>query len=142
MNSGARSPVTGLPRRMKTLKYTLVILVILAAGASIAPHLGSESVRAAEPELTKEEKQRRTADLFFQGPIRKLAIEFTPEELERLKKDQRNYVEATITEEGGKLYKGVAIKLKGAAGSFQGVDGKPGMTLNFDKFKGANRFHG
>jgi spore coat protein CotH len=36
----------------------------------------------------------------------------------------------------------VAIKLKGGAGSFQPVDAKPGLTLHFDKFKGASRFHG
>src|SRR3712207_8219545 len=29
-----------------------------------------------------------------------------------------------------------------SAGSFQGPDGKPGLTVSFSKFKGAERFHG
>jgi spore coat protein CotH len=41
-----------------------------------------------------------------------------------------------------KTYKGVAVKLKGAAGSFQGPDGKPGLTISLNKYKGAERFHG
>jgi len=95
--------------------------------------------------LTKDEKQKRAINEFFAGPVVKLTIEMSKEEYERLKRDERNYAEATVRvgdNETGKIYKGVALKLKGSAGSFQGIDGKPGMTLNFDKFKGAERFHG
>jgi spore coat protein H len=113
-----------------------------AAALYLAPYLVLESVQAAPREVSRDEKQRKLADDFFQGPIVKLAIEMVPEEMERLKRDQRNYAEASIKEDGQKLYKAVAIKLKGAAGSFQGIDGKPGMTVSFDKFKGAERFHG
>jgi hypothetical protein len=44
--------------------------------------------------------------------------------------------------EGGRTYSDVAIHLKGAAGSFQPVTGKPGLTLNFDKHVKGQNFHG
>ncbi len=34
------------------------------------------------------------------------------------------------------------MKVKGAAGSSQSVDAKPGLTISLDKYKGAERFHG
>ena len=121
--------------------YGVLILASAAAVITLVPR-GSEPLRAAPAEISKEEKHQKNADAFFAGPIRRIAIEMASEEIERLKRDERNYVEAVIKEENGKTYKGVAIKLKGAAGSFQGVGGKPGMTVSFDKFKGAERFHG
>src|SRR4030095_16515749 len=42
----------------------------------------------------------------------------------------------------GKMYRGMAVKLKGAEGSFQPIDSKPCFTINTDKFKGGARFHG
>ncbi|HEX8311323.1 MAG TPA: CotH kinase family protein, partial [Chthoniobacteraceae bacterium] len=150
------------PGRMRVLQYTLLILVIAVTGAFLfffsgspmlgaptdgsrsrenAASLGNEPAPLPPPELSKQEKQRKAIDDFFNGPIRKLNIEIAPDQVNRLKADQRNYVEATV-KEGETFHKKVALKLKGSAGSFQGFDGKPGMTLNFDKFKGAKRFHG
>ena len=156
------------PDRMRAIKYTLLILLILAAGIYIAS-FGSGGViyaqveggqrpsvidnaiaaltptppapPAAPPEPTKEEKQRAAIDEYFSGPIRTLHIEIDKDQADRLRRDERNYAEARV-KEGDRLYKGVAIKLKGSAGSFQGLDAKPGMTLNFDKLKGAKRFYG
>ena len=123
--------------------YALVALIIAGAGFCLVPYAASEPPELAVPhELPKDEKLRKIADEFFKGPIEKLAIEMVPEQVERLKRDQRNYAEGVIKEEGGKIYNGVGIKLKGAAGSFQGFDGKPGMTVTLDKLKGAERFHG
>jgi hypothetical protein len=97
----------------------------------------------ARGDLAKAEKHHRNIDDFFSKPIfPTLTFEFKPEEWENLKKDNRRYAEATMKEEGGKVYRKVAVKLKGSAGSFQGPDGKPGLTLNFDKFKGAERYRG
>ena len=36
----------------------------------------------------------------------------------------------------------VAIHLKGGSGSFRGIDDKPALTLNFDRFHKAQYFHG
>lgn len=54
---------------------------------------------------------------------------------------ERPEVRATIIE-GGQVYTNVALHLKGAAGSFQPLDSKPSMTLNFDKYAPGQTFHG
>lgn len=126
---------------MSKSKATLLIVIILGGALFVAPFIVSEPVHAEALPEGKGAKNKKVADDFFNGPILSMEITLTKEEMDRLKRDERNYAEATI-KEGGKVYKNVAIKLKGAAGSFQGVDGKPGMTLNLDKFKGADRFHG
>lgn len=43
--------------------------------------------------------------------------------------------------EGRKVYTNVALHLKGSY-SFQPIDAKPSVTLNFDKFAVGQRFHG
>jgi hypothetical protein len=119
---------------------TMLASLLLAAAVLISSV--GDVVRAADPAPTKKEQKHRTKiDEFFAGPIVRLEITFAPEELEKLRRDQRNYAEATVSE-GGHLFEHVAIKLKGTAGSFQGVDQKPGMTLSFDKFEDTERFHG
>ncbi len=106
------------------------------APATPAPKLGQR-------DAAKADKHTKNIDEFFAKPaIPTLTFTFAPEEWENLKKDHRRYAECVMIEEGGKTYEGVAVKLKGAAGSFQGPDGKPGLTLNLGKFKGAERFHG
>lgn len=125
----------------------------LAPPAPVAP--GGAAAPAAKPapptpeelaKLQKRMKNRKLIDEFFAGPIVRLEIEFSPEEWAKLNKDHREYAEATITEVGPDAkkttYKKVAIKLKGAAGSFQPPDQRPGLTVNMGKFKGSDRFHG
>lgn len=74
-------------------------------------------------------------------------LQFTIEEsvLGTLEADHRPYVRAQLTEEsksGQSKYRSVGVKLKGAAGSYQGVDAKPGLTINMDKFQKKQTFHG
>lgn len=47
---------------------------------------------------------------------------------------------ATVRE-GGRTYTNVAVHLKGSY-SFQRIDGKPSLTLNFAKFAPGQKFHG
>lgn len=95
-------------------------------------------------DVTKATKNQKEIDEFLFSPnFPTLAFEFVPEEWENLKKDGRRYAECTMIEVGNGLRnENVAVKLKGSAGSFQGPDGKPGLTLNFDKYKGSDRYHG
>lgn len=86
------------------------------------------------------------SDDFFAGPIVVLELKVKPKDAEKINRDDRPYVPCTLIERdaaGNKLaeYSKVAIKLKGAAGSFQHFDGKPGLTLRPDKFVPGQKFH-
>jgi len=83
------------------------------------------------------------SDAFFtNGTIPHIKIEIAGTNLNSLRQDPRRNVRAKVTE-GTTVYQDVAIHLKGAAGSFRPIDdGKPAFTLNFDKFKEDQEFHG
>ncbi len=102
----------------------------------------SAPIFAAKPDApTKDARHRAAQTEFFRGPILTLAFEIQPDDFEALRKDPRRYIEA-VMKVGDETWKGVALKLKGADGSFKPIDQKPCFTLNLDKFKGAERFHG
>lgn len=131
---------------MRTLQLTLAILVVIAGVIYLAPYGGSSpsAEEVAPPKVPKGEQQRITVDTFFakEGPVPELKFEFKPEEWEYLNKDSRRYVECSMTEAGGKTYKGVGLKLKGSAGSFRGPNDKPGLTISMSKYKDGEPFHG
>lgn len=84
-----------------------------------------------------------SAEFFTNGQVITIRIEMTGPNLNALRRNSRNYIRATVRE-GDKTYNDVAIHLKGAAGSFRGVDDLqgPALTLNFDKFNEHQKFHG
>jgi spore coat protein H len=87
-------------------------------------------------------KANDDSDAFFKaGKVVELVIELAPKELESLRREPRKYAKATVKVDG-KVYKDVGLKVKGAAGSFRGIDDKPGLTLNMDKFSAGQLFHG
>ena len=134
------------PRRgsLRALQYAVVFAVIAGALLFLTPYVGSEPVNVA-PEIpdkvAKAAKHKKNSENFWGSDFPTIKVSFTPEEWEFLHRDNRRYVKASI-EEGAKVYPAVALKLKGSAGSFQGPEGKPGLTLNFDYYKKAERFHG
>jgi len=80
---------------------------------------------------------------FFQdGVPPRLKIQIAEPEMQRLRQQPRAYVRCTVVEDDKTTYEHVGVKLKGSAGSFRGVDDRPGLTLNFDKFKEDQKFHG
>lgn len=82
------------------------------------------------------------ADAFFKKPrVVELSLEIAPGDYEALKREPRKYVRATL-KEGDKTWNNVAVHLKGAAGSFRGVDDKAGLTINMDKNVDGQHFHG
>lgn len=81
-------------------------------------------------------------EFFSKGTIPQLRIQVTDAELEKLKADNRTYVHCTVVENRKTTYTDVAIKLKGAAGSFREWDDRPALTLNSNKFKKDQKFHG
>src|SRR5688572_13360095 len=83
------------------------------------------------------------SDAFFtNGTIPHFKIEIAGTNLNSLRQDPRRNVRAKVIE-GKNVYADVALHLKGAAGSFRPIDDqKPAFTLNFDKFKEGQDFHG
>jgi spore coat protein H len=88
------------------------------------------------------ERRRDKSDEFFEsGVIPQVRIEITGTNLSQLRKHKRTYVRSTIRE-GDRVYEEVGIHLKGAAGSSRELDDRPALTLNFDKFRDGQKFHG
>ncbi len=81
------------------------------------------------------------AELFTNSVARQIKIEITPSGMESLRRDPREFVRATVSEKGIS-YADVAIHLKGSVGSFREVDGKPDLTLDFNRFNYGQKFHG
>lgn len=81
------------------------------------------------------------SELFKTPKVLEISLEIAPGDYEALKREPRAYVRATL-QEGGKTWKNVAVHLKGAAGSFRGVDDKAGFTINMDKHVDDQHFHG
>lgn len=80
-------------------------------------------------------------ELFEQAATLEIKIELSPQQEQLLREDARRYVRVKLIENDSQEYPDVSIKLKGAAGSFQDLDGKPGFTLNASKFAKDQRFH-
>ena len=130
---------------MRTLKYLAVLVVIAGASVFLAGRVGSEPVRDPQPtppaKVSKEEKLKKLGENFWTAAFPSVEFSFGPEEWDYLHRDNRRYCKATMIE-GAKTFKGAALKLKGSAGSFQGPEGKPGLTVHFDYYKGGEPFHG
>ncbi len=115
--------------RSNEMKIIVCLALVILAGASLANAAGDT------------EKQRKEIAAFFTGPIPTLRLEVSDENVDFLRREPKRYVEGRLRK-GAKVWTDVGIKLKGAEGSFRPIDEKPGLTLNFGKFKDAARFHG
>jgi hypothetical protein len=80
--------------------------------------------------------------LFEGGPVPTITLRLEEAALQALRDDARKYVKARVEVEGGPSFTDVAVKLKGAAGSFRGVDDRPAFTLNLDKHVKGQKYHG
>lgn len=79
------------------------------------------------------------------GPAAKplaLLLTVAESEVERLRAEPRQYARARLAVDGGAVFEDVAVKLKGAAGSFRPVDDRPALTLNMDKLRAGQAFRG
>jgi spore coat protein H len=113
----------------------------LAAAVPAALLLGGMDCAGARPKPAKESQPIPGADLFVPAPLRKIKVEITGQALEQLRRDNRRFVRATFRE-GDTVLTNVGVHLKGAAGSFQGVDQRPALTVKFDHFVPGQHWHG
>ena len=110
---------------------------ILLAAAEIKVPAGEP----AGPMAGKKANGKMAAEFFLQGAIPKLVIVIKSPELRQLKRSSREYVPATV-KEGDVVYEDVGVHLKGSAGSFRGLYDRPALTLNFNKYRKDQFFHG
>ena len=102
------------------------------------------SLGEAGARLTPRDKRKdnAAADAFFTtNGVVLLRIEIAEAGLASLRKTPRKFVSA-IVREGDRVYEDVGVHIKGSAGSFRGLDDKPGLTLNFSTFEATEHFHG
>ncbi|MSQ97225.1 MAG: hypothetical protein EXR98_22100 [Gemmataceae bacterium] len=99
------------------------------------------------PALAQTKKALTERDAFFKVPkVLEIAIELDKKEFDALRRDPRSYAKATL-KVGDKVFSNVGIHIKGAAGSWRGIDDKPGLTINMNKFEeealffGMDKFH-
>ena len=82
------------------------------------------------------------AEFFKAEKVVHIELEIGAKEMDSLRRQDRTYVKAKMTE-GKNVYKDVGVHLRGAAGSYRGIDDhKPGLTVNMDKFNDDQKFHG
>ena len=86
--------------------------------------------------------QRDASDDFFENPtIPRIVLRLTDVQEQKLNEDSRQYVRCTLMRDGSKPLEDVGLKLKGAAGSFQELSGKPAFTINVHKYNKQHSFH-
>ena len=94
-----------------------------------------------EPDAPATPLRDASDDFFDNGVIPQLKIELKESQAKKLREDARHYVKCKLIENGETTYTDVAIKLKGAAGSFRELDDKPAFTLNMNKHVKGQTFH-
>ncbi|MBS0262212.1 MAG: CotH kinase family protein [Planctomycetes bacterium] len=131
---------------MKLFRKVLLLLLWMGAGWAISGCSPSESASPTGSSKTGLVAPRPDAAAkMFEGPdVLSLSLVIEPAEQARLAENAREYVRCRLVETGGDEWSEVGVKLKGAAGSFNELDGKPALTLKLDKFrkKSAQSFHG
>jgi hypothetical protein len=115
----------------------VALKVGLAVGVGAAPGVEHQGDAAAGD------------DLFRDGVVPRLEVEISPEALEILRayhqvwrQPRPERIDARVTvREGSRTYTNVAVHLKGSF-TYQDIDRRPSLTVNFDKFAPGQRFHG
>ncbi len=128
-------PVKGAHLLFSAITAASLLLVVLPGAAA----------------SSKQEAAKAADELFApnQTNVLHIQIEATPEALRKLRgrgwgwggNRERPSIQVTVRE-GGHTYTNVDLHLKGSAGSFQPVEAKPGLTLNFGKDAKGQTFHG
>lgn len=86
--------------------------------------------------------RRAPGEPLLPGSVPTLRLRIAPDDEQRLRDEPRRYVTCRLGEDGGDGLDDVAVKLKGAAGSFRDYDDRPGLTLHVARHAAGRRFHG
>jgi hypothetical protein len=125
----------------------LVMGLVARLAAGLAPRLAARlaAVIAAviAAAIVAAPAAADDTDAFFRrGEIPTIEIVLEPASAESLRNEPRTYARCAIVVDGKPAAERAGIKLKGAAGSFQSFDERPGFTVHLGKFEGDARFHG
>ena len=107
------------------------------AGQKVSPSASG----SAPNELSFKARSALATQYFQTNHVPTIRLTVPPKALDQLRQEPRAYIRASVAEDGV-VYEEVGLHLKGAAGSFRQVDDRPAFTLNFDKFKDGQHFHG
>ncbi len=124
-------------RPIRTPAFLLALLFLLGGILPSAP------LQAADkPQKTPSNPGiLHPSDPLFSGPILRFELETDRAGMESLRREPRQSVPATLRI-GSNSWESVGIRVKGAAGSTRSIDDLPALTLNIDKFKKGQKFHG
>jgi len=114
--------------------FTLLLALVATGGTGLA-------AAPAYPPPSTNRPANDAASVLFERLIPRIELTLDPSAVATLRVEPRVYVRATLRE-GTNVFGEIAVKLKGARGSFRPIDDRPAWTLNMDKFTGGQRFHG
>lgn len=122
------------------------VLAPLAVMAWLGFVVGSGAGRTAEaparmPAYAPKPALVPGGEIFDQPTVLDFQIQLGRTNLDALRENAREYTAAVVTV-NGQTFTNVALKLKGAAGSFRPVDDRPAMTLHFSKWVPGRRLFG
>jgi hypothetical protein len=95
---------------------------------------------ARAPVASPAPREGTGPDLFESNPVWRIQFEVPPQSMESLRSRPRKYVPATVRIDG-QVVREAGVQLKGS-GSFQPVDEKPSLTVNFERFVPGQRLLG
>ena len=145
------------PRSSWRFIATLLLIGLASCRSSVVEVPAAPTTAAAEHNQPGSEPPappppHPSVAFFDAGRIPQIRIELKESQEKTLREDLRRYVKCTLVETlpnpddpgttGETTYTEVALKLKGAAGSFQELDGKPAFTLNVNKHVKEQAYHG
>lgn len=125
---------------MRRLALILILPLLAVAGWWLSLVLDDSWLTS--PPLPPPPRRVLPGDAIFKQPtLLAFKIELTRDAMASLRREPRKPVSATVTIDG-KVFKEVAVHVKGAAGSFRQVDDRPALTLSFSKFVDGRRWVG
>jgi spore coat protein H len=113
---------------MKARKALFPSLLLIAAQVSVSGATATGTLGLSD-------------QLFRMGEVRRLRIQLDGLARSALRAEPRAYAEGSVTEEKSE-YRVTGIHLKGQYGTFETIDGRPSLTVSFDKFVLNQTFHG
>lgn len=89
-----------------------------------------------------QEPTDETARYFAAKEVPRLRLTLSEKSQQKLREEPRQYVSATLIENDVVRFEKISVKLKGAAGSYQEFDDRPGLTVRMGKGSNDQNFHG